>query len=184
MSVFAPKMSGLVRRIGKAVLDRYDGKFATQQYFDDIYSELQKEDLNHPDFRVDIVRHFVREDLGRRARIDPIVIDEHGIVQPHLFNPHTFAATAIRLGNGFNVRGCDATVEAFLARQHHQQLAAESAQRAATRTTAFLRTSEPGRLLVSHPTMRMSEAMYSLRLWSPDDPLTDTTDDDEADADD
>jgi hypothetical protein len=179
-TVFAPRLRRLVRDINRVVLDRFAGaKYDPDDLTKALSAELAKVDLNHPDFRNDIARTFVKADLADRAKIDPFTEDADGRLDPALFQPELFAHGVIRLGNGFHIRMADATSRDWIARQLHQQEAAEAAQQKATKTTRWLQT-EPGVLLVENPTLRTAAAMRQLNLPLWDAEPADTMPDDDA----
>ena len=181
-ATIGPKLVRLVRDLGKHIVMQFAGRtFGKDEYASILARELAKYDLNHADYRADIVRTFVRADLAERARHDPFKVNqETGKLDVNLFVPADFAKGIIRLGDGLHVRMADATARQWIARQLHQQRAAEASQQAATKTTMFLQT-EPGVMLFENPRMKTHEAMSQIELW-PDGPLaeddTDDTDDD------
>jgi hypothetical protein len=182
-SIVSPKLHRLVRELGRAIVaSRFAGleRWPTVEYEQILYDELGKRDLNHPEFRADIARTFVKADIAERSKHDPFKVTEEGHIDISRLNPGDFAKGIIRLGNGFNVRMADATARQWIARQLHQQRAAELSQRAATRTTLFLQT-EPGVLLMENARLKTQDAMRQLHLWDLDDVLEDESDDDTAD---
>lgn len=172
------KITRMVRDLGRIVVQRLavaDPHWSPVQYEDALDAELSRVDLNRIDFRRDIVRTFVRADLAERAKVDPFPTDADGHLAPELFDSKIFARGVIRLGNGFNVRMSDASAQEWIARQLHQQRAAESSQQAATKTTRFLQT-PPGVLLLENPRLTTAAAMRQMHLWTEDDPIVEPAD--------
>jgi hypothetical protein len=181
----SPKLRRLVRDLGRIVILRLAGagaKWTPIQYEDALDEELARVDLNRIDFRRDIVRTFVRADLAERAKVDPFTTNADGHLAPELFDSSVFARGVIRLGNGFNVRMSDASAQEWIARQLHQQRAAETAQQAATKTTRFLQT-PPGVLLLENPRLKTADAMRQMHLWAEDDPIVEPADSDDESSD-
>jgi hypothetical protein len=179
-SVVSPKLRRLVRDLGKQVIQHFAGResWSRTEYVRLLFDELGKYDLNHSDFRSDIARAFVAADLAERCKHDPFTaMTEQGAIDVTLLKPEDFAKGVIRLGNGMNVRMADATSRQWIARQLHQQRAAEASQHAATRTTMFLQT-EPGVMLIENPRLKTQEAMCQLSLWEFDAVREDEDDDD------
>lgn len=174
------RLSSLVRGLSNAIHDRHTGKVATEDRVNELAAELKKYDLNADVYRMDIARAYVTADVAERAKINPFAEDEDGNLTPERFNEKTFARGLIRLGR-FNIKMSEANSQEWLARQLHQQKAAQDAQHAATRTTEFLHT-PPGVLLMENPRMLTCEAMHQLELW-PNDVVDDAIDDDDEDSD-
>jgi hypothetical protein len=166
MSVKSASMSRLVRDLGRALIERYSGKWPIEQYVIDLKVELAKYDLNDSRYRDEIVRSFVRADIATRANVDPFDVDDDGRVQPALFKRAKFRRGVIRLGNKLNVKMSEATSQEWIVRQLHQQEAAAAAHTHAMRTTLFLQTT-PGILLMENPRLKTEDAMYQLELWAP-----------------
>jgi hypothetical protein len=164
----SPKLSRLIREIGNAILNRYEGKFSADVYEAELRDELQKIDLNNPEYRSDIARTFVRFNLAERSKVDPFATNSDGRIAPELFDQRKFERGVIRLGDQrYHVKMSDATSQQWLARMMHQQQAAEAAQHAATHTSLFLQT-PPGVLLMENPRLKTAEAMSQLSLWPND----------------
>lgn len=180
-----PKLRQLVRDLGKAIVMRFaGGPFPIAEYEAVFRQELSKYDLNHPDFIVDIARTFVKADVAERSKLDPFRTNSKtGRLDVTLFKPSEFAKGIIRLGNREVVRYADATAQQWIARQLHQQQAAEASQQAATKTTLFLQT-EPGVLLFENPRMKTHEAMRQACLWDVDEELRESDDDEPEGSDD
>lgn len=179
-----PKLVRLVRELGKAVVLCFAGRaFGRDEYTSILHRELAKYDLNHAEFRADIVRTFVRADLAERARHDPFKVNpDTGRLDVTLFKPADFAKGIIRLGDGSNVRMADATFRHWNARLFHQQKAAETALQAAGKTTGFLLT-EPAVLLSEDPRLKTFEAMRQLNLWDRDEEIVEADEDEPSDDD-
>jgi hypothetical protein len=165
MSVASPKLTRLVRDLGKTVFARYDGKWESSLYVADLIHELAQYDLNDPQFRNDIAKNFVRADIARRANVDPFDVDDDGRIQLPLLSRARFRRGVIRIGNGLVVKMNEATSQEWIVRQFHQQEAAAAAHLHAMRTTQFLQT-PPGRELMENPRLKTEEAFFQLGLWT------------------
>lgn len=181
-SAVAPKLIRLVKGIFNATILRYEGKYSTQQLIHDVAAELRKENLNHEEFIQDIAKNFTIAEQARRAKLDLFTADDRQVIQPAMFSHTRFAQAVIRLGNGFSIPAQHATSHDLLTRIRHQQRAAESSQRQAAKTAAYLSETEPGKHQMADPTLKLCEAMYQLQLWSPNDLVEIEMDEDEDDG--
>jgi hypothetical protein len=182
-TVLARSIARLTRNLAKAIMGRWEGPFPTSEYVSLLAADLKQYDLNRSDFVWDIARKFVAADLAERAKVDPFKLNKDGKLDPALFVAADFAKGVIRLGDGKNSPMATSTSRHWIARQLHQQRAAEDSQRAATRTTMFLQT-EPGVMLVENPRLRTLDAMCELKLWTPDQVHEAEDDDDDEESND